>query len=182
MTKPNPETIRTGVTERYGAIAPWATEAARQWAKEHMPDAFERGGLRIETTVLPALAHQAGSWASQQAMKMRNEEEESAQIGIVLFDHQSGYIEVLVGGTDWQKNKFNRAMQSCRQPGSAFKPIVYGAALEAQVITPATPPGVPASWPPPSPTPTSRSSTHRSSPTPWIRSAATPISCRSTPR
>ncbi len=124
--------------EHYGTIAPWATEAARQWAKERMPGEFERGGLRIETTVLPALAQEAEAFASQRATEMRNEEEESAQIGVILFDHQSGYIEVLVGGTDWQKSKFNRAIQSCRQPGSAFKPVVYGAALEAQVITPAT--------------------------------------------
>jgi penicillin-binding protein 1A len=124
--------------QRYGTIAPWATEVARLWAEEQMPGPFQRGGLLIETSILPALAHQAESLASAQAVEMRNEEEESAQIGILLYDHKSGYVEVMVGGTDWQENKFNRATQSCRQPGSAFKPIVYGAALEAQVITPAT--------------------------------------------
>lgn len=125
--------------EYYGTIAPWATEAARQWAAQHMAPEFQLGGLRIETTVLPALSAQTESLASEHATAMRNEEDQPAQIGALLFDHQSGYIEVLVGGTDWQANKFNRATQSCRQPGSAFKPIVYGAALEAQVITPATP-------------------------------------------
>ncbi len=125
--------------ELYGSIAPWATESARLWAKEHLAAAFALGGLRIETSVLPALAQQAESLASERASAMLNKDEEAAQVGVLLFDHNSGYLEVLVGGTNWQENKFNRATQSCRQPGSAFKPIVYGAALEAGVITPATP-------------------------------------------
>jgi penicillin-binding protein 1A len=125
--------------EHYGSIAPWATEHARQWTEKEMPGSFALGGLEVETSVLPVLSAQSEKIASERAIAMENEEEESAQVGVLLFDHQSGYVEVMAGGTNWQKNKFNRATQSCRQPGSAFKPIVYGAALDAQVITPATP-------------------------------------------
>lgn len=123
----------------YGAIAPWGTEEARRKAQEQLPGSFALGGLRIETSILPALAAQAEDLASQRATGMRNKADEAAQVGVLFFDQHSGYVEVMVGGTDWQQNKFNRATQSCRQPGSAFKPIVYGAALDAEVITPATP-------------------------------------------
>ena len=42
-----------------------------------------------------------------------------------------GAVQALVGGLDYQASQFNRAVQARRQPGSAFKPFVYLAALEA---------------------------------------------------
>jgi len=42
----------------------------------------------------------------------------------------TGFVRALVGGTDFEKSEFNRATQSLRQPGSAFKPFVYAAALD----------------------------------------------------
>lgn len=53
-------------------------------------------------------------------------EAESAMVGL---NPTNGAIEVLVGGFNFQKSKFNRATQSSRQPGSSFKPFVYAAAL-----------------------------------------------------
>jgi penicillin-binding protein 1A len=44
----------------------------------------------------------------------------------------------MVGGYDFEASEFNRAFQACRQPGSAFKPVVYSAALEKLDYTPAT--------------------------------------------
>jgi penicillin-binding protein 1A len=44
----------------------------------------------------------------------------------------------MVGGYDFDASEFNRAFQACRQPGSAFKPIVYAAAVEKLDFTPAT--------------------------------------------
>jgi penicillin-binding protein 1A len=55
----------------------------------------------------------------------------------VGLDAQDGAIRALVGGFDFQRNKFNHAIQAWRQPGSSFKPFVYSAALE-KGITPAT--------------------------------------------
>ncbi len=55
----------------------------------------------------------------------------------VAIDPRDGAIRALVGGFDFEKNKFNHVMQAWRQPGSSFKPFVYSAALE-QGITPAT--------------------------------------------
>ena len=50
--------------------------------------------------------------------------------GIVVLDPFSGDIKALVGGFNFKSSEFNRVTQAKRQPGSAFKPIVYAAALE----------------------------------------------------
>ena len=54
----------------------------------------------------------------------------------VVLDVKSGEVRAMVGGYDFQISKFNRAIQSRRQTGSSFKPIVYGAAFE-KGLTPA---------------------------------------------
>jgi len=50
--------------------------------------------------------------------------------GIVVLDPYTGNIKALVGGFNFKSSEFNRVTQAKRQPGSAFKPIVYAAALE----------------------------------------------------
>lgn len=55
----------------------------------------------------------------------------------VALDPRDGSIRALVGGFDFDKNKFNHAAQAWRQPGSSFKPFIYSAALE-KGFTPAT--------------------------------------------
>lgn len=60
----------------------------------------------------------------------------TVQGAVVVLDVKSGEVRALVGGYDFQMSKFNRAVQSRRQTGSAFKPFVYGAAFE-KGLTPA---------------------------------------------
>lgn len=55
----------------------------------------------------------------------------------VAMDPRNGAIKALVGGFDFEKNKFNHVTQAWRQPGSSFKPFIYSAGLE-QGLTPAT--------------------------------------------
>ncbi len=55
----------------------------------------------------------------------------------VALDPRSGAVRALVGGFDYEKNKFNHVTQAWRQPGSSFKPFIYSAALE-KGFTPAT--------------------------------------------
>jgi len=55
----------------------------------------------------------------------------------VAVDPRSGAIKALVGGFDFDKNKFNHVTQAWRQPGSSFKPFIYSAALE-KGFTPST--------------------------------------------
>ena len=56
---------------------------------------------------------------------------------LVAIDPRNGAIRSLVGGFDFDKNKFNHATQAWRQPGSSFKPFIYSASLE-KGFTPAT--------------------------------------------
>jgi penicillin-binding protein 1A len=49
---------------------------------------------------------------------------------IFSYDHGSGYVVAMVGGDDFDRSEFNRVSQSCRQPGSAYKPIYYSLALD----------------------------------------------------
>src|SRR4029077_1562033 len=52
------------------------------------------------------------------------------QAALVALDPSNGNVIAIVGGSDYGKSTFNRATRSKRQPGSAFKPLVYAAALE----------------------------------------------------
>ncbi len=59
------------------------------------------------------------------------------EASLVSMDPQTGAITALVGGFDFNRNKYNHVTQAKRQPGSTFKPFIYSAALE-KGITPAT--------------------------------------------
>src|SRR5512133_1462272 len=66
------------------------------------------------------------------------EQDPKLQGALVSVDAWSGYVVAVVGGYDFEASEFNRAFQACRQPGSAFKPVVYSAAIEKLDFTPAT--------------------------------------------
>ncbi len=57
------------------------------------------------------------------------EQEPLAQSALMMRENRSGYIRVIVGGYSYAESKFNRAIQSRRQAGSSFKPVIYSAAL-----------------------------------------------------
>jgi penicillin-binding protein 1A len=59
------------------------------------------------------------------------EQEPRMEAAAVVIESQTGAVRAMVGGWDFERNKFNRITQARRQVGSAFKPFVYGAALEA---------------------------------------------------
>lgn len=61
----------------------------------------------------------------------------SVEAALVALDPENGAVTALVGGFDFNKNKFNHVTQAWRQPGSSFKPFVYSAALE-KGFTPAS--------------------------------------------
>ena len=56
---------------------------------------------------------------------------------LLCMEAETGHVKALIGGQDFKVSQFNRAIQSRRQPGSAFKPIIYAAALD-KGYTPAT--------------------------------------------
>lgn len=73
-----------------------------------------------------------------EGLYFRLEQEPELQSALVSIDPHRQYLTAMVGGYDFDANEFNRAFQACRQPGSAFKPLVYSAALELLGWTEAT--------------------------------------------
>ena len=65
------------------------------------------------------------------------EQEPLAQGALVCMEAATGHVMTLVGGRDYNQSQFNRATQALRQPGSAFKPLIYAAALD-KGFTPAS--------------------------------------------
>ncbi|ACH37220.1 peptidoglycan transglycosylase and transpeptidase MrcA [Citrifermentans bemidjiense Bem] len=58
-----------------------------------------------------------------------------AQAALIALDPLTGGVRAMVGGYDFKKSQFNRAMQAKRNPGSAFKPVIYAAALDNGMTT-----------------------------------------------
>jgi penicillin-binding protein 1A len=58
------------------------------------------------------------------------EQEPEVQGALFCMESKTGEVKAMVGGRDFSKSQFNRAVQARRQPGSAFKPIIYAAALD----------------------------------------------------
>jgi penicillin-binding protein 1A len=100
-------------------IAPTAAERER---------ALYYGGLRIQTTLDTALQTEAGT-ASAQVLN-RASDPSSA---LVSIDATTGAVRAMAGGKDFDKSKFNLAVQGKRQPGSTFKPMTMVAALDAGI-------------------------------------------------
>ncbi|WP_022664796.1 penicillin-binding protein 1A [Desulfospira joergensenii] len=57
-------------------------------------------------------------------------QEPAAQSALLSIESETGHVKTMIGGRDFRDSQFNRAYQSRRQPGSAFKPIIYAAALD----------------------------------------------------
>ncbi len=66
------------------------------------------------------------------------EQEPIAETALLSADPHTGYVVAMVGGYNFDASELNRTMQSCRQPGSAFKPIIYSAAFDTQGFTAST--------------------------------------------
>lgn len=121
--------------------APYVVEQVRMSVEEkYGKEKLYKGGLKIYTTINTRMQQAA------QRVVLKGLEEFEAREGkgrsqvqgaLVALDPRSGYILALVGGRDFSSSQFNRAIQARRQAGSAFKPIVYAAALD-KGFTPAT--------------------------------------------
>lgn len=84
--------------------------------------------LVIKTTLSPRLQELALQ-SQKDFIKTWTEDQAVSQMAMVTLS-PDGSVLAMVGGTDYSKSQFNRATQAQRQPGSAFKPFVYLAALE----------------------------------------------------
>jgi 1A family penicillin-binding protein len=114
-------------------------EVRQQLVKQFGWDKLSQGGLKVYTTIDPAMqrAAEAQVTTALQQIEMRRAKRKVAPGGgqleaaLVAMDPATGEVRAMVGGRDFKTSRFNRATQALRQPGSAFKPFVYAAALEA---------------------------------------------------
>jgi 1A family penicillin-binding protein len=113
---------------------PGAADPRGGYAKEHLRQQFrdQFGGdhppdWEVRTTFVPELQEAAERAVSDGLRRFRDGE---LQAALVAIDPETGDVLALVGGRDFRDSQFNRATRSRRQPGSAFKPFAYAAALE----------------------------------------------------
>ncbi|HEX2203596.1 MAG TPA: PBP1A family penicillin-binding protein [Longimicrobium sp.] len=135
--------------------APYFVAAVRRELRERFGNAAETEGLRVYTTLDPALQASAerelvrqiqqveagkfGRWRHPSCASGRPAEPERCLQGLfVAMDPRNGEVLALVGGRDYGLSQFDRVTQARRQAGSAFKPLVYATAL-AQGIPVSTP-------------------------------------------
>lgn len=104
---------------------------AIDWALELLPDYIgrPRSDLDIMTTIDPVMQY-AAEQAARQILDRDGAGRDVSQVAMIVMTPQ-GAVRAMVGGRSYEKSQFNRAILAQRQPGSAFKPIVYLAALEA---------------------------------------------------
>ena len=128
-----------------GLIPPERRRTTGQYFLEYVQQALEakygadmvfKGGLRVYTTLNPAMqlaAEQAlrDGLRALEARTAKPRPGEHPEGAVITLEPQTGYVKAIVGGYDFFRSEFNRATQAKRQPGSAFKPFVYIAALEA---------------------------------------------------
>jgi penicillin-binding protein 1A len=117
--------------------APYFVEYIRQKVEERFGSSIlYSGGLNIYTSINDAYqryaeeAVRSGLTALERSMKKNRPGTSPLQSALVALDPASGHVVAMVGGRDFATSQFNRAWQAIRQPGSAFKPFVYAAALE----------------------------------------------------
>lgn len=107
-------------------------EGGIDWAGAYI-NADKQG--KKPTTVADVLALGDVIWLEQRGENWLLADVPRVQGALVSLDSSNGAIRTMVGGFDYFQNKFNRAMQAKRQPGSNFKPFVYSAALEKGFTT-----------------------------------------------
>ncbi len=78
-----------------------------------------------------------GRSGEEEVLDLALEQIPEVEGALLCMEAETGFVRTLIGGLDFRKSQFNRAIQSKRQPGSAFKPIIYAAALD-KGYTPAT--------------------------------------------
>ena len=112
-----------------------------RWARKPDPEvAYYQVRVKTPGEVLAAgdvIAVRLREKAEDGQWRLALEQEPEVQGALISIETETGMVKAMVGGRDFRQSQFNRATQSRRQPGSAFKPIIYAAALD-KGYTPAT--------------------------------------------
>ncbi len=134
-----------------GLVAPERRRGSGQYFLEYLQQSLEarlgsdllyKGGLSVYTTLNPVMQRSAEQALREgvQAIGVRHPVKAAGpgagtaaapEGAVLVIEPHTGYVKAMVGGSDFARSEFNRALNARRQPGSAFKPFVYIAALEA---------------------------------------------------
>ena len=116
---------------------PYVTDAVvEELTKKFGRDAVLKGGMRIQTTIDSRLQRIGEDTARRWIQTLNYEGVYADQMAIVSVDPRTHFIKAMVGGMNYKKSQFNRAMNAQRQPGSSFKPFIYYAAFASGKYTP----------------------------------------------
>lgn len=132
------ETIRLGqITSFQSSRLPYVTDAVTQELNKRFGrDTLPKGGMRIQTTVDAQLQRLAENVVKRGHQSLKSQGIDVDQMALVAIDPRTHFVKAIVGGVDYKTSQFNRALQSKRQPGSAFKPFVFYAAFASGRYTP----------------------------------------------
>jgi len=122
-------------------IAPYFVEEVRRYIlSRYGSDVLYKEGLEVYTTLNISMQNAARDAVERGLRELEDRQKYErglVQGALLAMDARTGAIKAMVGGRDFTKSEFNRATQSRRQPGSAFKPFIYTAAFD-KGLTPVT--------------------------------------------
>ncbi|MGE3512236.1 MAG: transglycosylase domain-containing protein, partial [Vicinamibacterales bacterium] len=119
--RPRVQPYRSPRDPRAGWAKDWLRQQFRnRFGGDHPPD------WQVQTAFVPAAQEAAEQSVSAGLRALGRRDVEAA---LVALDPVTGDVLAMVGGADYRRSTFNRATRSRRQPGSAFKPLVFAAAL-----------------------------------------------------
>jgi penicillin-binding protein 1A len=131
------EELQIKTSKLRSAHAPYFVDYVKKFLEETIgSDELYRGGLSVYTTLdveLQKTAEEAvknGLSNLEMRMKNKNLKNPDPQAALVALDLRNGEILAMVGGRGFSNSPYNRATSAQRQPGSAFKPIIYAYAIE----------------------------------------------------
>ena len=133
---------RNTVTVRMGNVRGIISLKDMRWARKPDPEiAYYESRIKHPGNVLTVgdviLVKLKKQMKKTRLWQLSLEQTPKAQSALLCIEAETGFVKTMVGGRNFRESQFNRAIQSRRQPGSAFKPIIYAAALD-KGYTPAT--------------------------------------------
>jgi penicillin-binding protein 1A len=148
---PDPARARIGpYTPRTGEILPGTVLKVKAKSLEVQLGRY-RGEIPLESMQWTKISNLAGAFREgdpilvqvlsvderRRVADLVLEQDPELEGALVALDPRDGAIKAMIGGYDFERSKFNRAVQARRQPGSAFKPFVYATAFD-RGLTPST--------------------------------------------
>ena len=129
------------ITSFGGSQVPYVTQAVvQELTRRFGRDAVVKGGMRVQTTIdlkMQRIAEETvKAWHERLYYQGLFYDRDEGQIALAAVDPRTHFVKAMVGGVDYEKSQFNRAIQARRQPGSSFKPFIYYAAFASGKYTP----------------------------------------------